>query len=413
MGACGHAPRSDEGDWPPGTPIAHFAIELRGEPIGSETVRRAPLASGGARVEHVQRYRVQVRGEAVAWSVAVRGEVDDAGRIRRVEVQRAGAPRPFTPDPGARVYWLDEAAPLLRRVSAGEPAEVQAFLPALGQAATAQLAPDGPGRVAVDAGITHAVLVVDASGRVHGTRAGTVEAVEVAAPAHPESPPDLLALLRIPVAPWPGARHAGQATWHVQGLPAADLDFPPWQRATGGEVVVRRPLPAEIPREPEPPGRSLAQWLGPEPGIAVGTPALREEAAAALVGATGARARIAALVHHVHQRIGTAVRPGLPDAERALRSGQGDCNEHAAALVALARTAGIPARPVTGWVYLDEGIAPGLYPHAWAELWVGGALGWIPVDPVLDEVVADAGHLRVREGVAGILRPTVTLGEAR
>lgn len=410
VAACG--PRTGEVPWPPGTRVVHAEIRLTGVPIGDEIVRRAASGADRVRVEHVQHYHVRVRDEDVAWTVTVRGEVDHQGRIRKIEVQRDGPPRAYVPPAGAHVYWLDEAAPLLARVEEGETTDVRVFWPALGEATLTRLEPAGSGQVRVDAGVERALLDVDGRGHVHGTRAGAVREVEVPS-LERRDPPDLLALLRLPVAPWPGARHAGQAVWKIDGIPPGDLDFPPWQQASGDRVLVRRPLPAEIPLDPAPPGPALRPWLLPGPGIAVGTPALRAELATALAGKEDARARLTALVHHVHERIAIAAHPGPPDAEAALRSGEGDCNEQAAALVALARTAGWPARAVTGWVYLDEGLSPGLYPHAWAEIWVGDPLGWIPVDPILDEVVADAGHVRVRDGMVAIRRPTVTLSDSR
>jgi len=60
----------------------------------------------------------------------------------------------------------------------------------------------------------------------------------------------------------------------------------------------------------------------------------------------------------------------------------GDCTEHTQLFVNLARAAGMPAREVGGWVYIDG--TNKLMPHAWAEVAVNTVdetFVWIPVDP--------------------------------
>lgn len=82
---------------------------------------------------------------------------------------------------------------------------------------------------------------------------------------------------------------------------------------------------------------------------------------------------------------------GSATATEVLASGAGDCTEHAALTVALARAAGIPARNVDGIVFLGkaDGEMMAGY-HAWAELWVGE---WIAVDAVFAEVGTGARYL--------------------
>ena len=82
---------------------------------------------------------------------------------------------------------------------------------------------------------------------------------------------------------------------------------------------------------------------------------------------------------------------GSATATEVLASGAGDCTEHAALTVALARAVGIPARNVDGIVFLGkpDGQMMAGY-HAWAELWVGE---WIAVDAVFAEVGTGARYL--------------------
>jgi transglutaminase-like putative cysteine protease len=59
--------------------------------------------------------------------------------------------------------------------------------------------------------------------------------------------------------------------------------------------------------------------------------------------------------------------------------------------VALARALGIPARQQAGVIY-QEGK---FFYHAWAQVYLGA---WVSVDPILNQVPADAAHIRLVEG---------------
>ena len=93
-----------------------------------------------------------------------------------------------------------------------------------------------------------------------------------------------------------------------------------------------------------------------------------------------------------------------------LRTRVGDCNEHTALYVAMARAAGIPARIAVGLVYVHGAF----YYHAWPEVYLrrgrGGGL-WLPVDPTFNQFPADATHLRLARG--GLDRQAAILPLAR
>jgi transglutaminase-like putative cysteine protease len=81
----------------------------------------------------------------------------------------------------------------------------------------------------------------------------------------------------------------------------------------------------------------------------------------------------------------------IPSALEVLRQRAGDCNEHATLFTALVRSAGIPARLQGGIIY-QEGK---FFYHAWAQVFLGA---WISVDPTLNQIPADATHIRLVEG---------------
>jgi transglutaminase-like putative cysteine protease len=154
-----------------------------------------------------------------------------------------------------------------------------------------------------------------------------------------------------------------------------------------------------------PPDPAAARFLAAEPFIESDAPEIVAEAGAALAGVTGARARAERLVRHVNELLEKKPTVSLPSALEVLRTRVGDCNEHTALYVALARASGLPARIAVGLVYLRGGF----YYHAWPEVYVeerGRAL-WLPVDPTLNQFPADATHLRLARG--GLDRQAVML----
>ncbi len=73
-----------------------------------------------------------------------------------------------------------------------------------------------------------------------------------------------------------------------------------------------------------------------------------------------------------------------------LKARKGDCSEYALLFTALARAAGVPARELSGLVYLgDDEKAFGF--HAWNEVVLDGK--WVPVDASADETEINATHI--------------------
>jgi len=103
-----------------------------------------------------------------------------------------------------------------------------------------------------------------------------------------------------------------------------------------------------------------------------------------------------------HLKQGTELRELT--ANEILRNQRGDCTEYAQLFVALARASGLPAREVSGLVYLgDTQLSFG--GHTWAEVAINGR--WQSVDPMWNLYGVTATHLRMGEGEQGAMATLV------
>lgn len=195
------------------------------------------------------------------------------------------------------------------------------------------------------------------------------------------------------------------------------------QQVEGNVVDLRDPETLQ-PDRGDP---SVAQYLGAEAFIESDAPEIVAEAEAAVSGVTGDRARAERLVRHVNGLLEKKPTVSLPSALEVLRTKVGDCNEHTALYVAMARALGLPARIAVGMVYMHGAF----YYHAWPEVYLeedpaggtrregpvgkdpaggtrregpvgqdrpGGRGLWLPVDPTLNQFPADTTHLRLARG---------------
>jgi transglutaminase-like putative cysteine protease len=178
---------------------------------------------------------------------------------------------------------------------------------------------------------------------------------------------------------------------------------------TEGEIIeVRDPRGLQPgPRDPD-----LERHLRPEPLIESDAEAIRAEAERGVALATDdPRSRAERLLRHVHALLEKKPTVSLPSALEVLKTRVGDCNEHTALYVAMARSLGIPARIAVGLVYMSGSMGGAFYYHAWAEVWIHEGEGrglWLPVDPTLNQFPADATHVRLVRG--GLDRQAAILG---
>jgi len=137
---------------------------------------------------------------------------------------------------------------------------------------------------------------------------------------------------------------------------------------------------------------NIERWLKPESFIQSNDPEIRQQAAQLIRNANDP----IDIARQINRWVFTHVRKepaiSLPSALDVLRQRQGDCNEHTYLFVALARAAGIPAKPLTGLLYYKDGF----YYHAWVAVYTGEE--WVELDPALGQPVADATHIPLTEG---------------
>ncbi len=84
----------------------------------------------------------------------------------------------------------------------------------------------------------------------------------------------------------------------------------------------------------------------------------------------------------------------LRSPRRTLQMKEGDGRARLLLFLAMARSAGIPARSVSGFIAVPGGFRY----HDWAEVY---ASGWIAVDPALGQPLADPGRIRLVTGRLG------------
>lgn len=142
-------------------------------------------------------------------------------------------------------------------------------------------------------------------------------------------------------------------------------------------------LPVQIPE--------MQPYLEADLFVQSDNPEIREQAER-IAGKERNSLRVAKqLLSWVHHNLEKRAVPSLPSALEVLHSRAGDCNEHTVLYVALARSLGLPARTNVGLTLVNGRF----YYHAWPEVYVGE---WITLDPVFNQIPADATHICLIRG---------------
>ena len=165
------------------------------------------------------------------------------------------------------------------------------------------------------------------------------------------------------------------------------------QRVDGDILEVRDPRTLRAAAgEPD-----VARYLKPEPLIESDDPLITKEAEATALGVTDPRTVAERLTRRVNAMLDKKPTVSLPSAREVLRTRVGDCNEHTALYVAMARSIGLPARIAVGLAYTRGAF----FYHAWPEVYIDEGRGrgyWLPVDPTFNQFPADATHVRLARG---------------
>lgn len=265
-------------------------------------------------------------------------------------------------------------------------------------------------------GVEARVLVTPAGETIRQTSAMGMESVRMtreAAQAVPASdePVDLISHSAVALSGRiPRPRTAARLVMDITGVEAELVpDLPPLQRREGARVTIEKadpeaiagPTPMLLVDADLPP--ALRPLLDSSPTLPVGHREVQERVAALFPSPVSRHEAAARLVDHVFDYVEKVPSIGVPNGLEVLRSARGDCNEHTALYVTLARAAGVPARIAAGVVYSDRiGTRGAFYYHAWPEVLLGDdpdePAHWVPVDPTFGQFPADATHVKLVEG---------------
>jgi hypothetical protein len=206
--------------------------------------------------------------------------------------------------------------------------------------------------------------------------------------------PEMMALASVPVeGSIPDPKDLKSLRLRIEGatnMPIPSDDFR--QEFKNSEIVVKRESPPESGCSLPCNDRRTEEYLVPSRFIRSDHPEIVKKARE-IVGDEKDPVKAAALINvWVFKYLKKVPTPSVPDAYATLRSGEGDCNEHAVLAVALARAVGLPARIALGLVYMNDGF----YYHAWTEYWSGKT--WFTADPLMNELPADPSHVTLLRG---------------
>lgn len=138
----------------------------------------------------------------------------------------------------------------------------------------------------------------------------------------------------------------------------------------------------------------LAKYLKATPTVQSDDELIKAKAKEITAGQTTPLEKARCIQDWVYKLIGKDINRNSTTALEVLERKAGDCTEHALLFNALARAAGVPSREVTGLMY-TQSPQPLWYWHVWNEIYDGKR--WISIDPTLNEVFVDAGHLKISD----------------
>jgi hypothetical protein len=136
--------------------------------------------------------------------------------------------------------------------------------------------------------------------------------------------------------------------------------------------------------------REIEEALQETTAYPITDPKIQALAKRAVGDARTPREKVERLVDFVYDFIDPTLTGNAPNIYDLLERKKGDCKAYALLFTTLARAAGVPAREVSGLVYMgDDQKAFG--GHAWNEVVLDGC--WVPVDASCRETEVDATHI--------------------
>jgi hypothetical protein len=134
----------------------------------------------------------------------------------------------------------------------------------------------------------------------------------------------------------------------------------------------------------------IAENLKETNAYAINHPKVKALAEKAVGDAKTPEEKVRRIVHFVHDFVQPTYSATIPTIHDLMEKKRGDCKSYALLVTNLARASGVPARDVSGLVYMsDDQKAFG--GHAWNEVVLNGV--WVPVDASRDEMEVNATHL--------------------
>jgi transglutaminase-like putative cysteine protease len=149
--------------------------------------------------------------------------------------------------------------------------------------------------------------------------------------------------------------------------------------------------------------KGVRETLAPETYLRDTTPTRADAALATLARSVARSGDVLGMAHALSGIIANAIRysPGSTSAHttaaEALALGEGVCQDHAHALIAVARHLEMPARYVSGYLHSNSDGEAHEAAHAWAEIFVPG-LGWVGFDPA-NRCCPDERYIRLGSGL--------------
>lgn len=141
---------------------------------------------------------------------------------------------------------------------------------------------------------------------------------------------------------------------------------------------------------------------------AIHHPKVKELAQKAVGDAKTPEEKVRNITKFVQSYVLPSLSANLPNIHDLMERRRGDCKSYALLFTNLARASGIPAREVSGLLYMgDDQKAFG--GHAWNEVVLDGA--WVPIDASLGQTDLDAGHISFGPEQKAIRNMVETLGK--